>query len=167
VGRYINKTGENEYIEISTITDTPVTYFCTRDEMRDILREPSLFNQGWWMPNEKYVEELLSRADEHLTTSRLGSPPKSYEEALDEVVETYNMNRQEKLDRWKFRDKFTYNGDEEEKEDRPVTAADAHFALAVLKMEMAQLPKGGIQQHNLRNVERVLERLRDNGFLAT
>lgn len=110
MGRYIVKTGDDEYIEMSSVTDSPSTYFCTREEMVKYLDEP---RRGEFWMREGEAEKLIAEVDERLTSDRIGHPPEDYDDALEEIVNTYNMNRTPTITVQRFREKFTWERDDE------------------------------------------------------
>lgn len=110
MGKCIVKTGDDEYIEFSSVVDAPTTYFCTRQEMLEHLDTP---RRGEFWMREGEAEALLKDVDLRLTSARIGAPPDNYEDALREILDAYNRNRPgQMLSVERFRQKFTWGADD-------------------------------------------------------
>ena len=97
MGRYLYKVGDDKYIEFSTVIDAPTTYVCTREEMGECLAESI---RAWHAQRAEseidQIDERLDRADEHFCTYRIpGHRFASADEALQDLIDTYNLNRPE------------------------------------------------------------------------
>jgi hypothetical protein len=96
MGHILYKVGDDQYIEFSTETDSPCSDVMSREEMVDHLIEEYY---AWHRRQAEYeierIGDRLDFVDEHYSSSRIpGTSLNSAEEAVEDIVETYNMNRQ-------------------------------------------------------------------------